>query len=1232
MKTFYHLCALCVFASLALNSQAQLALKVGEYLIAEKGMKRADVAEIRIDQSLNNKKLGVEHLYFSQMHQGLRMLNAQGTAVMKSASGKVVSANANFRVKSKTSFPGSNPVIGLTDAVSAALQRAGMQGVIKVSQISEQRYLVEISDGSYHHTSKAELGYYFDREEAPFLVWNFDIEWKDGSHWYSYFIDANGGVEVVKKDWQVSCSHATATHSHGLATCAIPDALVTPLDGSGYRIFPFPIESPNHGGSSLISEPGLASASPFGWHDTNGVSGSEFTITRGNNVYAYEDSGDNNGPGFSPNGGLNLLFDYPYNQPAGPDSYQSASITNLFYANNRIHDLLAVYGFDEPSGNFQSTNYTGEGEGNDFVRAEAQDGGGSNNANMATPPEGSNPRMQMYLWSGAQVTELFTINAPSALAGTYTSSAVAGFGPQLPLGGITAAAIFMNDNSGTDPLDGCEFPENSGALSGKIALVNRGNCNFTDKVLNAQSAGAVACVVINNASGLIAMGGTASDINIPSLMITQTLGAQIQASLGAGNTVNVTLNNVGPSNFLDGSFDNGIVIHEYVHGLTNRLTGGSQQAGCLQNEEQMGEGWSDWYAAMFTMDLDVPNPTYRPIGTFASGQGTQGNGIRPVPYDTSFAVNNFTYANLPNSNISIPHGVGFVWATMLWDLTWALINEYGFDPNLDTGTTGNNIALQLVTEGLKLQVCEPGFIDGRDAILLADELLYEGANNCLIWKVFAKRGLGFSASQGSSQNRGDGTAAFDRPTICQEVLVAPTAAFSISDTETCLGTVLFTDLSEDIPQFWLWDFGDGAISELQNPVHTYTVAGSYTVSLTVGNLLGEDILVSQTPVVYQPLQAPELSASSISGCVGESAFISATTNGGIVNWFNQTGQTVGLGNELNVFIGSSDSNYTAYAEINDFPNANIGPVNNSFGSGNNHATSFTGTVDFVAIQPLRIGRAWVISGAIGTRVINLWDGPSATGSIIDQRAINIDFIGGGWINLDFEIQLAGDYSMGLNQANLFRNNGGVSYPYTEANLMTITGSSGGPQVYYYFYNIEVDRLECRSEVVTWNAISLGNGLFNAEIQDLTVSFTPENLTADSYLWNFGEGSTSQEQSPVFTFPSAAIYNVTLATNPECQSEQIISLFPLSVDEKENEWLVFPNPANERIVIANTGGQLLGSFVRVFDARGAIVKSFKPGQGQQFEIATNDLANGLYTLDIQNTKNGVSIQRKVVISH
>jgi hypothetical protein len=245
-------------------------------------------------------------------------------------------------------------------------------------------------------------------------------------------------------------------------------------------------------------------------------------------------------------------------------------------------------------------------------------------------------------------------------------------------------------------------------------------------------------------------------------MITDVDGEALITELMSA-TVNGTISGANASLDRDGSLDNGIIGHEYGHGISNRLTGGPGNTGCLSNQEQMGEGWSDYVGMMITIEPGDQGTDARGIGTFATGNPITGGGIREAPYSKDFAVNDYTYADV-NGNVSVPHGVGFVWATMIWDMTWDLIEANGGTiGDVYGGTSGNNIAMQLVVDGMKLQACSPGFVDGRDAILLADRLSNGGANQCLIWEAFARRGLGLSASQGSSQSLSDGVEAFDVP-------------------------------------------------------------------------------------------------------------------------------------------------------------------------------------------------------------------------------------------------------------------------------------------------------------------------------------------------------------------------------------------------------------------------------------------------------------------------------------
>lgn len=150
------------------------------------------------------------------------------------------------------------------------------------------------------------------------------------------------------------------------------------------------------------------------------------------------------------------------------------------------------------------------------------------------------------VWTGPAVTAEFpnvlgspavlTINAPGSIAGDYTTQ-TASFGPPIPDTGLTADVILADDGSGADVNDACE-PINTD-LTGAIAIVNRGACNFTLKVINAQNAGAVGVLVANNVpDGLPPMGGEDPSVAIPSVGISQADGALIT---GSGSTVNVIL-------------------------------------------------------------------------------------------------------------------------------------------------------------------------------------------------------------------------------------------------------------------------------------------------------------------------------------------------------------------------------------------------------------------------------------------------------------------------------------------------------------------------------------------------------------------------------------------------------------------------------------------------------------------------------------------------------------------
>ena len=586
----------------------------------------------------------------------------------------------------------------------------------------------------------------------------------NGQHWYNYIISQSDFQEYEKFDMIIHCqfeSHPATPHMHS----ASPETHESTEIHSGpvYRVFAVPAESPNHAQRTNVSDPSDNNASPYGWHDTDGSTGAEYTTTRGNNVFARDDKSGTNGGGAFASGGNELHFVDTFSASQNPSNFTDAAITNLFYWNNIMHDVWYNYGFDEQSGNFQENNYGNGGSAGDYVNADAQDGSGVGNANFSQTPDGVNPRMQMYLWNASSGDDYFQVNSPSFVAGKYLANK-ANFGPALSKTPINGKLVLAESNSSVSAR-ACESITNSAALSGNIALIEDGNCNYEEKVRNAQNAGAIAVVIYDTTGGSPSSmnpGGDATDITIPSIIIKKTDGQFLKAQLSS-LTIQVSLYDSSNSSaaVYDSDFDNGVIAHEYTHGISTRLTGGRFAYRCLTNAEQMGEGWSDFFALVMTHEPGDQGSDVRGIGTYLLGQSTDGQGIRQYPYSTNMDISKYDYSQLPF--VSVPHGVGSVWCAMLWDMYWAFIDEYGYDEDLYYGTGGNNMAMQIVIDAMKLQPCKPGFVDGRDAILMADSILYGGIHQKMIWEVFAARGLGYSADQGSSESKWDGAAAYDIP-------------------------------------------------------------------------------------------------------------------------------------------------------------------------------------------------------------------------------------------------------------------------------------------------------------------------------------------------------------------------------------------------------------------------------------------------------------------------------------
>lgn len=843
-------------------------------------LSKADVTDMSVSDQVFTKHNGVNHIYLMQSHAGIEVYNAILTA-------NVLPNGEVFHVDKSNLIPNLSALVNTTtpnlsayDAIRDAANHLGLsiEAPLDLKE-REGNHFYQYEGGSISNSDiQVKLRYQPIRTispkgvagevEAVRLAWDLAIDQKNNADYWSMRIDALTGKVLHQNNYTVYCSfNHDSHHQHG-STCkdaelktSVTDVLAqqnttleTNMMAGTYNVFAWPLESPSHGEQSVVTDPHSVEYSPFGWHDTNGEEGAEFTITRGNNVHAFLDLDDLNvSQGDEPDGGEALNFDFTYDPLVEPADQQELATIQLFYTNNMLHDFTANYGFDEAGGNFQSTNYSGAGAGGDYVNANAQDAvnaGGINNANFGTPPDGSNPTMQMYLWNSS--AGALTINAPEAVEGTYNAGDANGWGADITEVPVTGEVVIVDDGTAAPTL-GCESPIND--ITGKVALIDRGQCEFGLKALNAENEGAIGVIICNFEDGTIAMGGGAvgAQVTVPVVMLGAPDCNQIRTFAGNGLEVSFVIGMVQGPMQVDGDFDNGIVAHEFAHGISNRLTGGPNNTGCLSNiagSEQMGEGWSDFFSLVTSHEPDDTADKVRGIGTFALRQPVNGRGIRRQPYSRDMSVNNQTYNDIIGTGV---HATGEVWAVTLWDMYWNLIDEYGYDPDITNAEAGNNIAIQLVMDGMKLQGCNPGFIAGRDAILAADVANNDGANQCLIWGTFARRGVGFDAVGGDPLSNGDNQEGFETAPICRDAveidktvteLINAGDEIEVSITVTSYKEAVQTSLmiTDEIPSGTAYIAGSGSVmGTLSGNIVSFSIDDlSFEESTTISYRLSTD--------------------------------------------------------------------------------------------------------------------------------------------------------------------------------------------------------------------------------------------------------------------------------------------------------------------------------------------------------------------------------------------------------
>jgi hypothetical protein len=370
------------------------------------GLTRAQAAQLAKVSDYTNPAENLSFVELEQEINGIPVFQGFVRGVL-TKDGQLVRTVSLLAAGLRASALDATPGIDASEAVAAGIKSINLKvsaDSLAVLNSDENRKTYVVSAGPLVEDTQARLMYFSIVPGHAVLAYAMTL-WEPVNAYY-VLVDANTGQLLWRKnisqDQQAAYTYNVYNNDSPTPSAPVRSSLISPTNTTSTEPQP-----PGTSRTDLT----LVSESPFdnlGWiPDTAGPN----APTTGNNADAGLDIAAPNG---IDTGGrataTNFVFKFDYRpvgstDPVGSTStadanYRFGVVTDLFFWTNRYHDSIYNYGFTEAARNFQQNNFGRGGLGNDFVRAEAQDSSGTNNANFNTPADGQLPRMQMYLFSG----------------------------------------------------------------------------------------------------------------------------------------------------------------------------------------------------------------------------------------------------------------------------------------------------------------------------------------------------------------------------------------------------------------------------------------------------------------------------------------------------------------------------------------------------------------------------------------------------------------------------------------------------------------------------------------------------------------------------------------------------------------------------------------------------------------------------------------------------------------
>jgi PKD repeat protein len=468
---------------------------------------------------------------------------------------------------------------------------------------------------------------------------------------------------------------------------------------------------------------------------------------------------------------------------------------------------------------------------------------------------------------------------------------------------------------------------------------------------------------------------------------------------------------------------------------------------------------------------------------------------------------------------------------------------------------------------------------------------------------------------------------------CNMANTMPSVSFAVKDSVSCSGEVKFFDASSNGPTSWLWDFGDGTTSTLQNPTHHYTSNGFYHVKLVASNSFGVDSMVQHNLVYINQPNSP-VAVDGIRCKTGTVDISTNYTGNGTIHWFDSPTSTTLLDTGLIFETPVISSNTTFYAEVHEPSSVISAGKPDNVGSG----SYFTGGEHYLVFdcyKEMKLHAVTVYSNVAKNRTFKL---ENSAGNLIHSVTVFVP-VGQQRVILDFDLPIGSNLRLvGPSSPNLYRNNGGTNYPYTVNGVVNIKHSSAGSNptgYYYFFYDWELLGKDCvspRTAILAEVSDSLKpTSSFSFQNQDPVIHFTNLSEHADSYHWKFGDNDFDLTENPVHTYLNDGTYTVELIASNQCgnvSSTQQITIMSSSISDPVDFTFVsvYPNPAHDQFTLAFDLISNEQVDIELVNMVGQVVwtqnGSYSSGR-HDITVDLSAFANGVYSVRIKTDKGIVS---------